>query len=518
MPLVDSLLAAIVREDGESLVLHVGERPVVVSSRGPSEIASSTMTLESMDGLLADLLKSDARHALAEFGAVEADVAPSSLVPDERFTVVAARGGDDIWIEIRRRRPSASTPPQRPSEAPMPAGRRSDDPPPPLEPAVVLPLSRNPARGDVPARQAARLTGLDRLLKLAAARGAEALFLFSQSRPSIRVDGEIHALDGEPVLGPQDVDGLMLEVLPERPDEGLPSGSEWICDVKDVGRVRCLSFRDHRGPGGIFRMIPARVASADQLGLSREIQALCAEPEGLILVTGPRASGKSTLLAAFVDLINRTRGEYVITLETRVKVLHDSRNGLVSQREVRGSTDELLTTLRGALRESPDVLVIEELRSPEVVAEAIEAAGSGHLVICGLPAHSASEAIERLLDLCPPERRAQLQALVAETLRGVVAQVLLRKSGGGRVAARELLLGTPSVAGLIAEGKIAQLSLALDNGRRHGMVPLTDALVAFVQSGVVDVKEAWRRASDRASLLKHLKREGIDTSFTERLA
>ena len=164
------------------------------------------------------------------------------------------------------------------------------------------------------------------------------------------------------------------------------------------------------------------------------------------------------------------------------------------------------------------MLVIEELRSPEVAAEAIEAAASGHLVICGLPAHSAPEAVESLLELCPPERRAQLQAMVAETLRGVVAQVLLRKSGGGRVAARELLLGTPSVAGLIAEGKLAQLALALDNGRRHGMVPLTDALVAFVQSGVVDVKEAWRRASDRASLLKQLKREGIDTSFTERLA
>ncbi len=517
--LVDSLLAAIVREDGESLVLHVGERPVVVSSRGPSEIASSAMTLESMDGLLADLLRPEGRQALAEFGAVEADVAPSSLVADERFTVVAAQGGDDIWIEIRRRRPTASAAPQRPSEAPMPAGRNVDDPPPPpVEPAVVLPLSRNPARGDVPARPVARLTGLDRLLKLAAARGAEALYLFSQSRPSIRVDGEIHALDGEPVLGPQDVDGLMLEVVPERPDEGLPSGSEWICDVRDVGRVRCLSFHDHRGPGGMFRMIPARAASADQLGLSREIQALCGEPEGLILVTGPRASGKSTLLAAFVDLINRTRGDYVITLETRVKVLHDSRNGLVSQREVRGSTDELLATLRGALRESPDVLVIEELRSPEVAAEAIEAAGSGHLVICGLPAHSAPEAIERLLDLCPPERRVLLQALVAETLRGVVAQVLLRKSGGGRVAARELLLGTPSVAGLIAEGKLAKLTLALDNGRRQGMVPLTDALVAFVQSGAVDVKEAWRRASDRASLLKQLKREGIDTSFTERLA
>ena len=515
MHLVDSLLAAIVREDGESLVLHVGERPVVVSSRGPSEIASSAMTLESMDALLTDLLRTEARQALTEFGAVEADVAPSSLVPDERFTVVAARGGDDIWIEIRRRRPGAGAAPQRPSEAVMPAGRTPED----SEPAVVLPIARNPARGDVPPRPAAaRLTGLDRLLRLAAARGAEALYLFSQSRPSIRVDGAILALEGEPVLGPQEVEGLMLDVQPERHVEGSPTGGEWIADIKDVGRVRCLSFRDHRGPGGIFRLIPARVPSADQLGLSREIQALCSEPEGLVIVTGPRASGKSTLLAAFVDLINRTRGDYVVTLETRVKVLHESRNGLVSQREVRGAPDELLATLRGALRESPDVVVIEELRSSEVAAEAIEAAAAGHLVICGLPAASAPQAVERLLDLCPPDRRAQLQAVVAETLRGVVAQVLLRKSGGGRVAARELLLGTPSVSGLIAEGKLSQLTLALENGRRQGMVPLTDALVAFVQSGAVDVKEAWRRTGDRASLLKRLKREGIDTSFTERLA
>jgi twitching motility protein PilT len=516
VPLVDSFLAAIVRDDGESLVLHVGERPAVVTARGPKEIASSAMSLESMDALLNELLSFDSRQALTEFGAVEAELPPSTLVPDERFTVVAARGGDDIWIEIRRRKVAGGAP-QRPSEAPMPAGR--DDPfTSSTEPAVVLPISRNPARGDVPARpHAGRQAGLDRLLRLAAARGAESLLLFSQSRPFVRVDGELQPLEGEAPLSPQEVEGLMFDVVLQRADDSQ-AGSEWIADVRDVGRVRCLSFEDHRGPGAIFRLIPSKTVSAEQLGLSREILALCAEPEGLVLVTGPRASGKSTLLSAFVDQINRTRNDYVVTLETRVKVLHESRNAVVSQREVRGAGDELLTALRGALRESPDVIVLEELRSPDVAAEAIEAAAAGHLVLCGVPARSAPEAIERLLDQCPPERRPQLQAQVAETLRGVVTQVLLRKSGGGRVAARELMLGTPGIAGLIAEGKLTQLGLALDNGRRQGMVPLTDALVAFVQSGAVDVKEAWRRAGDRASLLKQLKREGIDTSFTERLA
>ena len=525
MQLVDSLLAAIVREDGESLVLHVGERPIVVAARGPLEIASAAMTLESMDSLLAELLRPDSQQALAEYGAVEAELPPSPLAPGEQFTVVAARGGDDIWIEFRRKRPgsgrlnaddAAMTAPGQtvatltaPAEASLPIP----------EPAVVLPIARNPVRGETPPRMVpARLAGLDRLLRLAAARGAEALYLLSESRPSIRVDGEMIVLEGELPLGPQDVESLILEVLPERGDDPLATGSEWICEVADVGRVRCLAFRDHRGPGGIFRMIPARALSAEQLGLSREIQSLSAEPEGLLLVTGPRASGKSTLLAALVDVINRTRSAHVITIESRVKVVHDNRSAVVSQREVRGGADELLATIRGALRENPDVLVIEDLRAPEAIAEVVDAAAAGYLVIAGIAAPSAPEAVARLIEQAPSDRRAHVQTAVAATLRGVVAQVLLRKTGGGRVAARELLLGSPAVATLVAEGRLSQLPLVMESGRRHGMVPLTDALVGFVRSGAVDVREAWRRAADRAALLKALKREGIDTSFVERLA
>jgi twitching motility protein PilT len=287
--------------------------------------------------------------------------------------------------------------------------------------------------------------------------------------------------------------------------------------MPEVGRVRCVSFRDHRGPGGVFRMIPARATSADQLGLSREIQGLCAESDGLILVVGPRSSGKSTLMAALVDLVNRTRGDHVITLESRIKVVHEHHSSLVSQREVRGDADELLEALHAALRENPDVLVIEDLRAPQVIVDCLEAASSGHLVIGGMAAHSATTALERILDQVPPDRRSAVQALLAASLRGVVSQVLLRKSGGGRIAARELLLNSHPVAQLIAEDKISQVPLAMESGRRLGMVPLADALVAFVQSGAVDVREAYRKAADRTALLKALKREGIDTSFTERM-
>lgn len=546
MQIVDSLVAAILKADGDSLVMHVGERPTVTGASGSTTLGTTALTLSSMADLLRDLLSPEAQHTLDEFGAVETELAATPSARGERFTIVAARGGDDIWIEIRRMRSTtsaapapvpATTPKRPPTGSPVPQASvrpaaKSSPKPGARSPAsgttgrgnagethaVVLPLSRGAVRPEGPSRVVSpRLEGVDRLLRVAAARGAEALYLFSQAKPVIRVDGELSVLDAEPQLGPSDVESLLLEVAADR-RSGEPDGTEWIVDVAEIGRIRCVSFRDHRGPGGVFRMIPARAISAEQLGLSREIQALCAEPEGLLLVVGPRASGKSMLLAAFVDLINRTRGDHVITLESRITVVHESRTSLVSQREVRGDTDQLLAGLRAALRESPDIIVIEDLRGPEVVAEALKAAASGHLVIGALAAHSASTALERIVDQIPPERRPSVQTLLAESLRGVVAQVLLRKTGGGRVAAREVLLNNPSVAQLIADGKLSQLPLAVEGGRRIGMVPMTDALVAFVQSGVVDVREAWRKAADRAGLLKALKREGIDTSFTERLA
>lgn len=388
--------------------------------------------------------------------------------------------------------------------------------------AVVLPLARNPIRPEAPARPTPppRIAGLDRLLRLAAARGANTLYLMSSGRPSIRVDGEIAALDGEPLLAAPEVESLLLDLAPERNREALRNGegTEWMSDVPEVGRFRCQSFRDHRGPGGIFRIISTRPASVDQLGLSREIQALCAEREGLVLVAGPRSSGKSTLISAFVDLINRARNDYVVTIESQIMCAHESRGCLISQREVRGSDEELAAVVRAALRENPDVLVIEDLRSPKVVALALQAMESGHLVIGAVSAHTTTTAIGRILDRFPPERRDHVQRMLAEGLRGVVSQVLLPKTGGGRVAAREVLLNTSAIASLIAEGRISQLPLALDSGRKHGMVPLNDALAGFVQRGIVDVKDAYRKAFERQAFLAVLRREGIDTSFVERLA
>src|SRR6185436_2329833 len=233
-------------------------------------------------------------------------------------------------------------------------------PAPPFAP--VLPLTRSPIRMDTPAPiVSSGLSDLDRLLRMAAARGASTLYLSSHARPSVRVDGEIQMLEGEPSHGPNDVESLLLTMMPERTHEALRTGqaTEWVTDLDGVGRVRCLSFRDHRGPGGVFRMMPVRAVSTEQLGLTREVQSLAIEPEGIVLIAGPRLSGKRTMISAFVDLMNRTRRDHVITIENEINVVHERGTSFISQREVRGSHEEVEAVARAALREDPDVLVIE---------------------------------------------------------------------------------------------------------------------------------------------------------------
>jgi len=432
------------------------------------------------------------------------------------------------WLVAEVPPPVDAMPPPYVFEQPE-AAIAEPEPPRPARPvavppaAIVLPISRNPVRSteaEMPPVADPTMSGLDRLLRVSAARGASTLYLSTDAQPSVRVDGELQTIDGEPVLSARDVESLLLTLMPERSHEALRTGAatEWICDIETVGRVRCLSFRDHRGPGGVFRLMPTRSVSVDQLGLPRSVQALTIEPEGLVLVAGPRSSGKRTLLSAFVDQINKTRRDHVITIEREISIVHDAGSSFISQREVRGNDEAMLTAARAALREDPDVLVIEDLRTGSLMNVALEAAAAGRLVVGGFSAHTTAGAVDRIIDLYAPEYRAQVQLALADCLRGIIVQVLLHKQAGGRVPAREVLLNTPAVAGLIAEGKTSQLSMAIEGGRRYGMMPINDALVSLVQNGVVDAREAYRRSTDRPGFLAALKRNGIDTSFVERLA
>jgi twitching motility protein PilT len=390
-------------------------------------------------------------------------------------------------------------------------------------PATVLPMTRT-VRIEVPHRSSAgasaRSTDIERLLRIAAARGASSLFLTSESRPWMRIDGDLRQIETEAPLSRADVQRAVLEIAPESGHESIGKGeaTEWISEFDEIGRIRCTTFVDHRGPGVLLRMIATRAATAEQLGLAREVQALATESQGLVLVAGSRTSGKSTLISALVDLVNKQRAEFIITLERQIRLVHDNKAALVSQREIRGGAEESVAAARAALRENPDVLVVDDLVSSQMVPLLLTAASEGLLVFVTITAASTADAIERFIELAPPEMRKAVQSAMSESFRGAVAQSLVKKTGGGLVAARELMLATAPVTRSISEGQLGQLPLVFDSGRKHGMVSFTDALAEFVRAGAVDVREAFRKAPDRDRLLERLKRDGVDTSVVERLA
>jgi twitching motility protein PilT len=352
---------------------------------------------------------------------------------------------------------------------------------------------------------------LERLLRAAAARRTTTLYVFSNAQPSILVDGQLQTMDGEPVFSAGDVLSLLLTTMQEANREALRTGvaTEWTRDVEGIGPVNCRTFSDHRGPGGVFRM-PVPALTADQLGLTQDIQSLAQYPDGLVLVAGSRFSGRQMLMSALVDLINRTRQGYIITLEEEVTVVHGSGHAVISQRQVRPSEDELLAAAHSALRENPNVLLLDEIRTGASMNVALEAASSGRLVIGGLRADSASEAIDRIVSFYAPEHSRQIRLALVGNLRGIVAQVLLTDRRGGRIAAREVV-NAPGIAAFIAGETTEQRWSPTEGGQRDRMMPLTDVLADYVERGIVDADEACRHVRDRSAFTTLLKGRGIDS-------
>jgi twitching motility protein PilT len=249
------------------------------------------------------------------------------------------------------------------------------------------------------------------------------------------------------------------------------------------------------------------------LGLSREIQNLAYLTKGLVLVTGPTGSGKSTTLSALVDLVNRTRSDHIITIEDPIEFVHQSKKCLVTQRQVGLHTRSFKHALRAALREDPDIVLVGEMRDLETVSIAIETAETGHLVFGTLHTTTAPSTIDRIIDQFPADRQAQVRVMLSESLRGVIAQVLCKKIGGGRVAAREVLLSIPAVSNLIREGKTFQIPSVMQTNRKVGMITLNDSLIEHVDAGIVEPKEAYMKATDKTAILSALKAKRHDTSF-----
>ncbi len=369
-----------------------------------------------------------------------------------------------------------------------------------------------------PARGAADLTearaAMAELFRLLVEAGASDLHLRTGEPPFLRRNGELVRLEHARL--PAERLELMLAgiMTPRELTEYRETGdTDWAYEIEGLARFRCNAGRDRHGPMAVFRVIPTRLRTADEMGLSREVQNLCYLTKGLVVVTGPTGSGKSTTLAALVDLINRTRTDHIITIEDPIEFVHESKSCLVTQRQVGVHTSSFKGALRAALREDPDIILVGEMRDLETVSIAIETAETGHLVFGTLHTTTAASTIDRIIDQFPADRQAQVRVMLSESLRGVIAQTLCKKIGGGLVAAREILLSMPAVANLIREGKTFQIPSVMQTNRKAGMVTLNDALMELVDTKQIEPKEAYMKAVEKAGFAAALKAKRYDVSF-----
>jgi len=363
----------------------------------------------------------------------------------------------------------------------------------------------------------AALADMNNLLTQLVHRGASDLHLRCGEPPLMRVDGEMVRVDGYPQLDNGSMELMIRSIMSgrNRQEYADKNDVDFAYEIENVARFRCNALRERKGAAGVFRVIPAEVVTVEQLGISSEVQNLCYLSKGLVLVTGPTGSGKSTTLCALVDLVNRMRTDHVITIEDPIEFVHKNKKCLITQRQVGVHTQSFRSALRAALREDPDIILVGELRDLETVSIAIETAETGHLVFGTLHTTTAPSTIDRVIDQFPADRQDQIRVMLSESLKGVIAQVLCPKIGGGRVAAREILLTIPAVSNLIREGKTFQIPSVMQTSRKLGMTTLNDSLIDLVDQRLVESKEAYIKAQDKTGFANLLKGRGHDTSFID---
>ena len=333
------------------------------------------------------------------------------------------------------------------------------------------------------------------LLTQSVHRGASDLHLSAGLAPMLRVDGEVWSLDG-PELSATHVADLLSPLLNRYQQKDFETSLEtdFAFELPGVGRFRVNVFQQARGMGAVFRSIPAQVQSLESLGLGAVFQRIAQLPRGLVLVTGPTGSGKSTTLAAMIDHLNQHRRQHILTLEDPIEFIHQPNRSLINQRQVHRDTQSFSAALRSALRQDPDVILVGELRDLETIRLALTAAETGHLVFGTLHTASAAKTVDRLVDVFPAGEKPMVRSMLSESLQAVVSQVLVKKIGGGRVAAHEIMLSTPAIRNLIREDKVAQMVSAMQTGGALGMKTLDMSLKALVTEGVISREEAREKA------------------------
>lgn len=332
---------------------------------------------------------------------------------------------------------------------------------------------------------------IDELFKVMVTKGASDLHLAAGAAPYLRLHGEMHKLEYKELTN-EEVQYLCFEILNEKQRKQFVE--TWELDtaytVEGLGRFRCNIFMQRKGMGAVFRVIPTKIKTFDELGLPSQLLDLISIPKGLICVTGPTGSGKSTTLAAMIDHINRNENAHILTIEDPIEFVHQNIKSLINQREVGGHTKSFANALKASLREDPDIILVGEMRDLETIQLAITAAETGHLVFGTLHTNNAHKTVDRIIDVFPDTKQAQIRVMLSESLRGVVAQALLpRADKAGRVAAIEVMFNSKAVANLIREGKTFQIPSSMQTGKREGMITYEAAIEDLIKRGLVGHKE-----------------------------
>jgi twitching motility protein PilT len=358
---------------------------------------------------------------------------------------------------------------------------------------------------------------IDDLLRHMMARKASDLHLTLSQPPILRVDGEIQR-EELPHLESAMMERYLLPIMPPKNREEFASinDTDFAYELPGVGRFRVNMFRDGYGVGAVLRQIPAKILTAEQLKLPKAITDFCALTKGLVLVTGPTGSGKSTTLAAMIDKINKERHEHILTIEDPVEFVHPQQRCLVNQREVGKHTSGFKRALKAALREDPDVILIGELRDLETIAIAIETAETGHLVFGTLHTNTAISTVDRIIDQFPSNQQSQIRTMLASSLKGVIAQTLIRKIGGGRVAAHEILVVDDAVSSNIREGKNHLIQNTMITQKAAGNQILNECLVGLVKDGSIEAMDAYLKCIDKKSFVDIAKRWGVAINFVDK--
>lgn len=339
------------------------------------------------------------------------------------------------------------------------------------------------------------------LLAFSVKHDASDLHLSAGVPPMIRVDGEVRKLNVPP-LEHKEVHNLIYDIMDDKQRKDYEENLE--CDfsfeVPNMARFRVNAFIQNRGAGAVFRTIPSEVLTMEQINAPHIFKKIAENPRGLVLVTGPTGSGKSTTLAAMVDYINESRREHILTIEDPIEFVHKNKQCLVNQREVHRDTHGFENALRSALREDPDIILVGEMRDLETIRLALTAAETGHLVFGTLHTTSASKTIDRIVDVFPAAEKDMVRTMLSESLQAVISQTLVKKVGGGRVAAHEIMVGTPAIRNLIREAKVAQMYSAIQTGMAFGMQTLDQSLSNLVNSGDISREDAILKGSGKQAL------------------